>query len=145
MSLRHKARSAGLQVLCSLAWRNQVLTDDVEKTIEAVKDEFFPQQREDDFFRELIFGVIKKRGEMDPKIQEKAPKFKIDKIAAVDRVLLEMGAYELCYTDTPLQVVINEYIELAKEFGDEGTPRFVNGVLSALSELKAENNIDQNS
>lgn len=142
MSLRHKARSAGLQVLCSLSWRNQVLTDDVEKTIKAIKEEFFPQQREDDFFRELIFGVIKKRREMDPKIQEKAPKFKIDKIATVDRVLLEMGTYELHYTDTPLQVVINEYIELAKEFGEEGTPRFVNAVLSALSKPEEAINTD---
>lgn len=134
MSLRHKARSAALQVLCSLSWRNQVLTNDVEKTIEAVKDEFFPQEKENDFFRSLVFGVIKNRKDIDPQLQKKAPKFKIEKMSAVDRNILELGVYELQYTETPFQIVINEYIELAKEFGDEGTPRFTNGVLSAIAE-----------
>ena len=44
---------------------------------------------------------------------------------------MQMGMYEMMNTDTPAPIIINECVELAKEFGDEGTPKFVNGVLSA--------------
>jgi len=64
MSIRHKARSSAVQVLASVTWRNTVLTDDVQKTIENVKEEFFPQTRENEFFESLIFGVIKNRTEL---------------------------------------------------------------------------------
>ena len=131
MSLRHKARSAAIQVLCSLLWRNTVLTDDVQKSMKEVKEEFFPQERENDFFESLIFGCIKNRSTAAPIIQKYAPKFTLDQLAAVDRTVLEMGLYELMHTQTPTAIVINEAVELAKEFGDDGTPKFVNGVLSS--------------
>ncbi len=131
MSLRHQARSAAVQTLCSLQWRNQVLTDDVKKTMSEIQKEFFPSERESDFFEELVFGVIKKRSEIDPLLQEYAPKFKIANLSAVDRVIMQLGMYEMMNTETPPPIIINECVELAKEFGDEGTPKFVNGVLSA--------------
>ncbi len=130
MSIRHKARSAAVQVLSSVTWRNTVLTDDVNTTIRNIKAEFFPQTRENDFFESLVFGVIKNRTVIDTFIQEYAPKFKVVNLSAIDRVIIEMGMYELMYTNTPPAVIINECVELAKEFGDDGTPKFVNGVLS---------------
>lgn len=134
--IRHKARSAAVQVLTSLLLRSQVLTDDVESTIAVVKKEFFPQQKENDFFRDIVFGVIKNRKDIDPKIQKFAPKWPVSELPAIDRVILEISIYELLYTQTPSPIVINEAVELAKEFGDEGTPRFVNGVLSSVDKEK---------
>ena len=131
MSIRHKARSAAVQVLSSVTWRNTVLTDDVNKAIENIKEEFFPQTRENEFFESLVFGVIKNRTEIDELIQGYAPKFKVVNLSAIDRVIMEMGMYELIHTTTPAPIIINECVELGKEFGDEGTPKFVNGVLSA--------------
>ena len=138
MSIRHKARSSAVQVLASVTWRNTVLTDDVQKTIENVKEEFFPQTRENEFFESLIFGVIKNRTELDAIIQNHAPKFKVVNLSAIDRVIIEIGMYELIHTKTPAPIVINEAVELAKEFGDEGTPRFVNGVLSTYFRKKGD-------
>jgi len=138
MSIRHKARSAAVQVLASITWRNTVLTDDVKKTIEGIKEEFFPQTRENAFFESLVFGVIKNRTEIDAIIQKHAPKFKVVNLSAIDRVIMEIGMYELIHTETPAPIIINEAVELAKEFGDEGTPRFVNGVLSTYFRKKGE-------
>ncbi|HID92014.1 TPA: transcription antitermination factor NusB [Candidatus Gracilibacteria bacterium] len=142
MSIRHKARSAAVQVLSSVTWRNTVLTDDVNKTIENIKEEFFPQTRENEFFESLVFGVIKNRTAIDELIQGYAPKFKVVNLSAIDRVIMEMGMYEMIHTTTPGPIIINECVELAKEFGDEGTPKFVNGVLSThfrkIEELQKE-------
>ena len=54
-------------------------------------------------------------------------------MAAVDRNILRIGAYELMHTDTPTQVVLDEAIELARRFGDDPSPAFVNGVLDAVA------------
>ncbi len=134
--IRHKARVAAMQVLSILIIRNQVLRDDVEKGIETVKADYFPQQKEDEFFRSLIFGVLKNRTHIDNLLQEYASKWKISDMASVDRSILEIGIFELLFTETPTPIVINEAVEIAKEFGDEGTPKFVNGVLSKANTEK---------
>lgn len=131
MSLRHKARSAAVQTLCSLQWRNQILTDDVNIAMKNIAEEFFPHTREKLFFDELVFGVVKHRTALDELIQKYAPKFKVSQLSAIDRVIMELGIYEMMHTKTPAPIIINECVELAKEFGDEGTPRFINGVLSS--------------
>jgi len=68
-----------------------------------------------------------------------APDFPFEKIAPINRVLLILGLVEMKYVGTPPVVVINEYIEVAKSFGEEKSAPFVNGVLDAYrKELKLE-------
>ncbi len=131
--IRHKARIAAMQVLSILIIRNKVLKDDVEEVINAIKEEFFPQEREDVFFRSLVSGVVKNWTKIDEILQKYAPKWKVADLASVDRAILEIGIFELLYTEVPTPVVINEAVEIAKEFGDSGTPPFVNGVLSKVN------------
>jgi N utilization substance protein B len=89
------------------------------------------------FLRWLVSGVVKHKSALDQLIQKYAPDWPVDQLAAVDRnilrqALFEMGSQE---SDTPPKVVINEAVELAKTFGGDSSPRFVNGVLgSALNE-----------
>ena len=89
------------------------------------------------FLRWLVSGVIKHRVALDQLIQKYAPEWPVDQLATIDRnilrqALFEMGSQE---SDTPPKVVINEAVELAKTFGGDSSPRFVNGVLgSALNE-----------
>lgn len=125
-----------MQVLCVITLRNTVLTDDVEAAILAVKNESFKQTREDDFFRTLIYGVIKNRTMIDETISTFAPRWKIKDLPTVDRAILEIGLYEIMLTDTPSAIVINEAVEIAKEFGDKSSASFVNGVLA--SQVKAD-------
>jgi N utilization substance protein B len=70
---------------------------------------------------------------LDTQIAEAATHWRLDRIAPVDRTILRLGAYELAAErDTPAAVVLDEAVELAKRFGEEGSPAFVNGVLDAI-------------
>lgn len=66
-------------------------------------------------------------------ITKEAPEWPFDRIALADRVILEMGAYEVLFSkDVPPVVAINEAIEIAKVFGDVNSSKFINGVLSTI-------------
>ena len=86
------------------------------------------------FARELITGVMKHQVELDELIQHYAPEWPVDQMAVVDRNVLRIAIYEFSISKaTPIKVAINEAVELAKLFGSDSAPRFVNGVLGALA------------
>jgi N utilization substance protein B len=87
------------------------------------------------YARELIGGVLRERRELDRTIQERAPSWPLRQMAAVDRTILRLGLYECLYKRgiVPVKVAINEAIELAKLYGGDSSPRFVNGVLGRLA------------
>ena len=81
----------------------------------------------------LARGAQAKAEALDAEIAEAATHWRLERIAPVDRTILRLGAYELGdEAETPAAVVIDEAVELAKRFGDEGSPAFVNGVLDAI-------------
>jgi N utilization substance protein B len=80
----------------------------------------------------LFTGVLEFRTLLDERIQAIAPHWKLFRMAATDRNVLRLGAFELIQTDTPLRVVINEALELARKFGSDQSAQFVNGVLDKL-------------
>lgn len=87
-----------------------------------------------EYARDLISGVLRHREEIDREIQERAPAWPLRQMSAVDRTILRLGLYECCHQHgmVPVKVAINEAIELAKLFGSESLPRFVNGVLGSV-------------
>lgn len=93
------------------------------------------------FVYQLVNGILTRLTMLDQIIQEHAPEWPIDQIAIIDRNLLRMALFEFASDTTPIRVAINEAVELAKDFGADASPRFVNGVLGSLSakeqELKA--------
>lgn len=87
-----------------------------------------------EFARLLISGVRENTLTLDELISEHAPEWPLDQVAIVDRNILRMALWEVAfYQKTPLKVGINEAVELAKMFGTDSTPRFVNGVLGSLA------------
>jgi N utilization substance protein B len=76
--------------------------------------------------------------EIDKKIQKAAPTWPIDKLNRIDLAILRLAVYELQSSKTPPKVVIDEAVELAKEFGSETTPSFVNGVLGTIYKQSRE-------
>ena len=83
------------------------------------------------FAWDLVEGVLKHRKELDTEIAQLAPEFPIDQMARIDRNVLRIALYELRVSgDAPAGVVIDEAVELAKMFGSEASPKFVNGVLA---------------
>jgi transcription antitermination protein NusB len=87
-----------------------------------------------EYARDLISGVLRHREEIDRVIQERAPAWPLRQMSVVDRTILRLGLYECCHQHgmVPIKVAINEAIELAKLFGSESLPRFVNGVLGSV-------------
>ena len=82
----------------------------------------------------LMEGVVDYRSKLDQVMAELAPEWPVEQIAVVDRNILRIAIYELLFdSDTPPKVAINEAVELAKLFGSDSSPRFVNGVLGSLA------------
>jgi N utilization substance protein B len=92
-----------------------------------------------EFGRQLIVGVLRTKDVLDQFIQEYAPEWPLDQMAYIDRNILRMALFEFAVDgSTPIKVAINEAVELAKIFGSDSSPRFINGVLGALVPLKDE-------
>ena len=86
------------------------------------------------FAREIVSGVLGSREELDRIIQTYAPTYPVRQLATIDRNILRIALFELSIQGKePLKAVINEAVELAKTFGGESSPKFVNGVLGSVS------------
>lgn len=85
------------------------------------------------YARDLLSGILRHREALDAEIQRRAPAWPLRQMSVVDRTILRLGLYECRYQHgiVPVKVAINEAIELAKLFGSESLPRFVNGVLGS--------------
>jgi N utilization substance protein B len=88
-----------------------------------------------EFAYKLLDGVLEHQKGMDSLITRYAPEWPLDQMAVIDRNVLRIAIYEfLVDTETPVKVAINEAVELAKIYGSDSAPRFINGVLGALAE-----------
>jgi transcription antitermination protein NusB len=88
-----------------------------------------------EFASRLMQGVVANQDGMDRLIERYAPEWPLDQMAVIDRNILRMAIYEFIISDeTPVKVAINEAVELAKTYGSDSAPRFINGVLGTLAE-----------
>lgn len=129
MSRRSRAREIVLQVL----YQSDLNPDQPDQ----VRERFVASRLNHDnqmieFAESLIRGVRSKMNEVDEALQGIARNWRLSRMAATDRNVLRLGAYEILFTDTPDRVAINEAIELAKRYGAANSAQFVNGVLDRL-------------
>ncbi len=88
------------------------------------------------FVKEIVIGVVNNKTRVDEYIKRFASAWPIEQMALVDRNILRLAIYELLIDNkVPVKVIINEAVELAKAFGSDSSPRFINGVLSSVSSL----------
>lgn len=87
-----------------------------------------------EFAKQLVLGVKRNQDELDALLTEKAENWSLGRMAATDRNILRLGAYEIRFADTPDRVAIDEAVELAKRFGAAQSSQFVNGILDKLIE-----------
>ena len=135
MKPRTRARSLALQVLYEVDIANHPPGEIFKLRLEE------SPLAEDlaEFARQIIFGILPLTNTLDHLIARYAPEWPLDQIAAIDRNILRMALWEFAVSgETPLKVAINEAVELAKLYGSDSAPRFVNGVLGALAEHQAE-------
>lgn len=91
------------------------------------------------FAWELVSGVTNHLEEIDSLIRRFAPAYPVAQLSPIDRNILRLAIHEMLFSpDVPVKVAINEAVELAKSFGGESSPRFVNGVLGSVSTLAEE-------
>ncbi len=86
-----------------------------------------------DFAWQLVSEVCARAPCLDRQIAARARNWRITRMAAVDRNILRLGTYELAHTSTPAPVVMDEAVELARRYGSDASPAFVNGILDALA------------
>lgn len=103
---------------------------------EAVKALFAETFTKQPGYPELAQKIIDQKVELDAKIEAAAPAWPIDKLNRIDLAILRLAVYELENDDAPPKVVIDEAVELAKEYGSEASPSFVNGVLGTIYQEK---------
>lgn len=128
MARRSKSRQVAVQMLYQVDLNPGTETSSIKDMIsERISD---PQLVE--FSWSLFCGVMEHRSELDEKIQAVAEKWRLNRMAATDRAVLRLGAYELLKTKTPHRVVIDEALQVAKKFGDAESPKFVNGILDRI-------------
>jgi transcription antitermination protein NusB len=135
MKARTRARGIALQALYEIDLADhqpaQVLQ---ERMLEEPQTEELAE-----FTRQILFGVLPLREILDTVLARFAPEWPLDQIAPVDRNILRIAAWEFAgQQGTPVKVAINEAVELAKAFGSDSAPRFVNGVLGSLADHENE-------
>lgn len=80
----------------------------------------------------IVRGVSDRWDELNETVQAVSPRWRVERMAHIDRNILRIGAWEMLHADHPPRAVINACVELAKEYGDKGTPAFVNGLLDQI-------------
>jgi N utilization substance protein B len=133
-SLRHRARIVTLQTLYELEFAANSETSILERNL---KEKELPREVAT-FAGSLVSGVIANKQLLDNTIGRFATAFPVDQLAAMDRNILRLALFEITVSkEVPPKVAVNEAVELAKEFGADTSPKFINGVLgSVISEIK---------
>ena len=129
-SPRRKGRAIALQAL----YESDTAHHSAEKAIERASQQGRLPSSVVSFGQELVKGVHNHREEIDALIRRHAPAWPVEQLPAIDRNVLRIALFEMIFTEeTPRKVAINEAIELAKTFGGETSPKFVNGVLGSVA------------
>lgn len=108
-----------------------------KKRREVVKSLFAETYTPQPVESELVKEILARKNDIDAQIQKAAPAWPIEKLNRIDLAILQLAVYELIEGKTPPKVIIDEAVELAKEFGSENSSSFVNGVLGTI--YKGEN------
>lgn len=131
MGIRRKGRELALQAL----YQAGMTGDASPQAIEFFLKHFEGSGKAKDFARRLVLGVIHHRKEIDRLIEQSAENWKINRMAKVDLTILRMATYELLFCpDIPMNVSMDEAIEIGKRYGSEDSATFINGVLDQVAQ-----------
>jgi N utilization substance protein B len=131
---RSKARKRALDLLFEAELRGEPVLELLDQRLVAKPDDAPPVP---EYAAELVRGVQAHRDQIDELLATYAEGWTLDRMPAVDRNVLRIGAYELLWADdVPDGVAISEAVELVKDLSTDGSPSFVNGLLAKLLSLK---------
>jgi N utilization substance protein B len=131
MKTRRRARRATLEVLYEYDIAHHPPGEVLQRRLEENNIDSAGVE----FASQLVQGVLSNMEGMDILIARYAPEWPLDQMAVIDRNILRIAIYEfIASEETPVKVAINEAVELAKTYGSDSAPRFINGVLGTLAE-----------
>lgn len=129
MTRRSKMRDTIFKTIFQNEFRNEPL--------EILIEEIMKREKEDNFRNDVVRyvrGIYNNLSEIDGKISVCLENWHIERLSSVDRCVLRLGTYELLYEqDVPIEVTLDEAVELAKKYGTENSGKFVNGVLDKIA------------
>lgn len=128
MATRHQVR----ETIITFLYAKDTGNDGITKFEDEIFEDKKIRNNQKEFALKLYNGLLEKINEVDKALNVHLKEWEIDKIGVIERAILRLGAYEILYTDIDNAVAINEAIELAKELGNETSPKFINGVLDAV-------------
>jgi transcription antitermination protein NusB len=132
MATRHQARMAVVSLLYAYDLGNQSIADFSDEIMEEKKI----RNKQRDFAMDLFRGVVEHLVKIDEAIVKHLKDWDFDRLGSIERATLRLGAYEIMFGELDSAVIINEAIEVTKAFGSEQSPKFINGVLDAISKEK---------
>ena len=132
MATRHHARMAVVSLLYAYDLGNGNIAQHTNEILEEKK----MRNKQKDFALGLYEGVMENLEACDKAIIEHLKEWDFERLGAIERATLRLAAYEILFGDLDSAVVINEAVEITKAFGTEQSPKFINGVLDAISKDK---------
>jgi N utilization substance protein B len=131
MGSRRKAREAAVQMLYQL----DLCGLEAAAVTQLYWQHLGVAAERDEFADELVIGCAKVQEQLDTKIRSVSKHWRLERMSRVDRNIIRLATYELMHqADIPRRVTLNEAVELAKRFGNEESPAFVNGVLDRIAD-----------
>ncbi|WP_334170322.1 transcription antitermination factor NusB [Sinomonas sp.] len=131
MSARGKARSRALDILFEAEQRSVAPSEVIQRRLERTDQQINP------YTEEIVSGVVAKQGQIDEILRTYAQGWTLERMPAVDRVILRIGTWELLFNDeVPDGVAVSEAVALARTMSTDDSPTFVNGLLGRLQSLK---------
>ena len=130
---RSKIRELAFELLYSLEIQ-KVEKESIEEQIKMfLETNEITDKKAEEYFTDVVYGIQTNSEKIQETISSNlASNWKIERISKISLVLLKLSTYELIYKKIPYKVVINEVVELAKLYGDENAPSFINGVLGNI-------------
>ena len=133
MAARHRSRLRALQILYQWDLRKQPVEESISSFYESLgSEEGAPRPGPDDFMERLAKGTSQMASDIDRRITEKAENWTLERMPLVDRNILRLAIFEMSQRETPAAVIIDEALELARQFSGDESISFINGILDAV-------------
>ena len=138
MAARHRSRRRALQVLFEWDMRRESPDRAIAHYYETLySEESEKQPKPDRFMEELVRGTVEKLPEIDGRIAATSEHWRLNRMAAVDRNILRLAVFEMSQQAVPAAIIIDEALDLARQFSNEESLSFINGLLDAVNRSTA--------
>ncbi len=124
---RRSSRASALRLIFEIPFREDETPEQILEIYKASGENC------DEYAETLFLGVTAKLAELDEAISEHLQSWTFDRLSKINVGILRLSSYEILFGDIPASIAINEAVELAKKYGDDKSPAFINGVLGKLA------------